>query len=542
MAVSSGKADAALAEKPVFDFLISRHFLMDLKSLPLMEGSHFDNTPVSIGVRRDREILRDILQKAMDRVTQEELSRLNRRWLYQDGALAGRPQIELSPQERQWLEEKQELTLAVHPFRPPFEEIGASGDYRGITADIVELLEERIGLPIRILPAGSWEESLAAMENGKSDLLSGVSRAESEAQGFIVSAPYIESVNVMVVRDAQPYMPDLHGLDGRQVGIARDNPLRRYFEELYSRISLTVYPDLNDALRGVSRGETDAAIGSLHRVSHAIHELGLYDLKIGGHTAYKETLSLGVRSDSPILASIVNKALASVSEQEISLITRKWLSVRYESGMDRALLLKVLGGVAVLLGLFFFWNRKLSLLNRKIAGANEALVEKSRQLEKLSITDTLTGIFNRMKIEEILIAEIRRAERSGQPFSLIMLDVDDFKEINDTHGHQVGDEVLTALADLLARIIRRIDSLGRWGGEEFMIVCPETREQGALVLAGQLRHIIDSRVLIDNINVTCSFGVAEYRSGEGETRFLKRVDRAMYKAKDGGRNRVEIAD
>lgn len=185
---------------------------------------------------------------------------------------------------------------------------------------------------------------------------------------------------------------------------------------------------------------------------------------------------------------------------------------------------------------------RLSYINRKIAGANEALVIKSRQLEKLSITDTLTGIFNRMKIEEILIAEIHRAERSGKPFSLIMLDVDDFKEINDTRGHQVGDEALCSLADLLEHSIRGIDSLGRWGGEEFMIVCPETPEQGALVLAGQLRHSIDSRLLIDDIKVTCSFGVAEYRTGEGETRFLKRVDQAMYKAKDSGRNTVEIAD
>ncbi len=94
MAVSAGKVDAALAEKPVFDFLINRHFLVDLKSLPLVEGSHFDNTPVSIGVRRDSEILRNILKKAMDRVSQEELSRLNRRWPYQDGSLAGRPQID----------------------------------------------------------------------------------------------------------------------------------------------------------------------------------------------------------------------------------------------------------------------------------------------------------------------------------------------------------------------------------------------------------------------------------------------------------------
>ncbi len=540
-AVSSGKVDAALSEKPVFDFLITRHFLTDLKSVPIMGSRHFENTPVSIGVRKDREILRDILQKAMDQVTREERAGLYSRWLQIEDMQTGEPQIMLAPQERQWLEEKEALTIAVHPSRLPFEEINARGVYRGIAADIVALLEKRLGVPIRLIPTTSWQESLQAMERGQCDLLSSVSRSNPEKSGFVVSKPYIESVNVMVVRDGQPYLPDLHALEGGQVGIARDNPVRSYFEDRYSRIQLRLYDDLDHALKGVEKGETDAVVGSLHRVSHAIHELGLYDLKIAGQTPYKEPLGLGVRSDVPILAAIVNKALASISEREVSQITRKWLSVRYDKGIDTMLLLQVMGAAAFLVILFLFWNRKLTLLNKKLARAHETLVIKSRELEKLSITDKLTEISNRMKIEDILIAEIKRVQRTGRPFSVIMLDVDDFKEINDSYGHQVGDNVLREIAGLLKRSIRESDSIGRWGGEEFLIVCPETRENGSVVVAEHLRQRIADRTLSGGVRVTCSFGVAEYRAEEGETQFLRRVDRAMYQAKRSGRNKVEIA-
>ncbi|MFP3980418.1 MAG: transporter substrate-binding domain-containing protein [Desulfobacterales bacterium] len=540
-AVSSGKAEAALSEKPVFDYLITEHFLTDLKSVPIMGSLHFENTPVSIGVKKDTTILQDILQKAMDKVTREERARLYRRWLNQDVSEPGAPKILLSPGERQWLEEKEELRVAVHPSWPPFEEIDESGSCRGIAADIMDLLSERLGIPMRVIPTKSWQESLAALENGKCDLLSSVSKSKPEQRGFVVSKPYIKSVNVMVVRNGQPYIPELHALEGKRVALVDNNPTASYLEDHFPRIDLQLYPDLNQALQSVSKGQTDAAVGSLHRVSHAIHELGLYDLKIAGQTPYKESLGLGIRNDDLILNSIMNKALESLSEREVSRITRKWLSVRYDKGFDTLLLLQILGAAALLLSLFLFWNRKLARLNRKLGAAHEALAIKSRELERLSITDPLTGIFNRMKFEDILLNEIKRVQRTRQPFSVIMLDVDHFKEINDSYGHQAGDIVLQELAGFLQASVRKADTLGRWGGEEFLILCPETTGKGAAVLAEHLRGLIATRRITVAGRVTCSFGVAQHRPGEGETQLLSRVDRAMYRAKKGGRNRVELA-
>ncbi|MGM0788392.1 MAG: transporter substrate-binding domain-containing diguanylate cyclase, partial [Thermodesulfobacteriota bacterium] len=539
-AVSSGRADAALSEKPVFDYLISKHFLTDLKSVPIMDSNHFENTSVSIGVRKDRKILRDILQKAMDTVSREEQAGLYRRWLNEQDTGRDGPKILLSSVERQWLEEKEELFIAVHPSRPPFEELDSSGVFRGISADIISLLEKRIGVPVRVVPTASWQQSLEAMEEGRCDLLSGVSRNAGDEGDFAVSKPYIESVNVMVVRDGHPYIPDLHALEEKTVGVVRDNPVKNYFEDRFPRISLRLYPDLNSALQEVAAGQTEAAVGSLHRVSHAIHELGLYDLKIAGQTPYKESLGLGIRNDEQILASIINKAMESISEREVSQITSKWLHVRYEQGLDTAFLAQILGGTAFLMCLFFFWNRKLARLNRKLGIAHETLEIKSRELERLSTTDALTGIFNRMKMEDLLENEISRVQRTARPFSVIMLDVDYFKYINDLYGHQAGDDALREISGLLRTNVRQADSLGRWGGEEFLIICPDTSGKGAAVLAENLRRITGSRKLSVGAGVTCSFGVAEYRPGEGVNQLLGRADRAMYRAKTLGRNMVEL--
>ncbi|MFO7859952.1 MAG: transporter substrate-binding domain-containing protein [Desulfosalsimonas sp.] len=541
-AVSSGEVDAALAEKPVFDHLIRQHFLTDLKSVPVMDSRWFENTPVSIGVSKDRAILGGILQKAMDRVTQDELTRLYRRWLDREQTEWGGLRVMLSQQERQWLEEKGEIRICGRPSWLPFEEIDKNGVHRGISADIMALLEERIGVPIRFVPTKSWEQSIEALESDRCDLLSAVSKSRREKGSFVVSKPYIESVNVMVARDGQPYIPDLHALEGRKVGIVQDNPVADYLRDQYPGIRLRFYPDLKGVLRAVAKDEAEIALGSLHRVSYILHELGLYDLKIAGQTPYKEQLGLGIAGDNQVLASIMDKALESVSGREVSRITRKWLSIRYDKGFDTLLLFQILGVVAVLMSLFAFWNRKLARLNRDLGIAHQALAVKSRELERLSVTDALTGIFNRLKTEDLLLGEIRRIRRTRQPFSVIMLDVDHFKQINDSYGHQTGDHVLKQITGLLHANIRQADSIGRWGGEEFLVLCPDTSIKGAVILAQHLRNSVAGQQFSAAGRVTCSFGVAEYHPGEGITQLLRRVDRAMYLAKQRGRNRVEVLE
>lgn len=155
-------------------------------------------------------------------------------------------------------------------------------------------------------------------------------------------------------------------------------------------------------------------------------------------------------------------------------------------------------------------------------------------------TDYLTGLNNRAKFEIELTEEIYRAKRYAQPFALIMTDIDRFKEVNDTFGHEQGDKVLIEFAKILANSIRQSDILARWGGEEFIILCPHTETEGAAILAESLRAQIEAHRFDAVGQRTSSFGVASYLPGTDKEILFGNVDKALYTAKEQGRNRVIV--
>lgn len=160
-------------------------------------------------------------------------------------------------------------------------------------------------------------------------------------------------------------------------------------------------------------------------------------------------------------------------------------------------------------------------------------------LEQLAAQDKLTNLYNRRKLDESFALEVARAERYGRPLSAILLDIDHFKAVNDTYGHPVGDAVLTETADRLRAALRTSDIPGRWGGEEFLILCPETPLETAVQLAERLRQNYETRDFPVAGRLTASFGVAAHRKGRRAEDILLLADAALYRAKNGGRNRVE---
>ncbi len=209
----------------------------------------------------------------------------------------------------------------------------------------------------------------------------------------------------------------------------------------------------------------------------------------------------------------------------------------------RGMLFNVIYGVATFLFIeviiFFGFRFALSRLEQEVAGKTKELSEKAAELEELSITDRLTALYNRLKLDETFKYEIERAKRYDTPLSVIILDVDHFKSVNDTHGHQVGDMILVELAQILRENIRTSDFAGRWGGEEFLVICPQTDLKGGQALAEKLRIMIEKNTFSVVGQKTSSFGVATLNPNETEEELMARADAALYKAKNNGRNLVE---
>jgi len=167
--------------------------------------------------------------------------------------------------------------------------------------------------------------------------------------------------------------------------------------------------------------------------------------------------------------------------------------------------------------------------------------ELSDMLLKQSTEDPLTGIYNRRYLENKLEEYVKLAQRHNRPLSLIMFDIDFFKHINDTFGHDVGDKVLKAVAKVVSENIRNTDIFTRYGGEEFVIIAPETTKEDAKILAEKLRSLIRNLHFEEGINVTCSFGVVSLEKHDTKETLLKRADEALYEAKKTGRNKVVVA-
>ena len=176
-----------------------------------------------------------------------------------------------------------------------------------------------------------------------------------------------------------------------------------------------------------------------------------------------------------------------------------------------------------------------------IKALNDHTVERQRvqgQLERLATTDELTQSYNRTKFQDVIGTEIERAGRYKHPLSIIIFDLDHFKQVNDRFGHLAGDSVLKATADIARSNIRDSDFLFRLGGEEFLVLAPETNLDDAYLLAERLRRVIAENDFDQIESITASFGVAEYADGETKDAFILKADRAMYMAKNT-RNRVE---
>lgn len=170
------------------------------------------------------------------------------------------------------------------------------------------------------------------------------------------------------------------------------------------------------------------------------------------------------------------------------------------------------------------------------------LLEQNQELARLAVTDQLTGLNNRLRLDQTLREARQRHHRHGTGFGVLMIDVDNFKTVNDGYGHPVGDQVLAGIARILQQSSREIDVVGRWGGEEFLVICHETGIDGAMALGEKLRHAVQANVFEVVGGKSISVGVAVYRSGESLTETLARADAALYRAKQGGRNRVASAE
>jgi len=436
------------------------------------------------------------------------------------------PIIDLTPQEKAYLEKVGSIKMCVDPDWIPFEHINNQGQHEGIAADLIQLVAQRVGLKIELYMVKNWDESLAASKGKLCQIMSFINQTPARDAWLIFTDPIFYDPNVIITREEHAFVADIRGLQGERVALPRGTMVEEKLRRDFPNLKVVLTGSEPESMALVSERKADLTIRSLIVAANAIKKEGLFNLKIAGQIPeYTNKLRIGVLKDEKILRDILDKGVKTITPQERAVISNKHVAINIQQGVDYHLAWKILAGSCFIILLGIFRHRKLSALNK--------------ELERLSVTDRLTGLFNRMKLDETFDTEIKLAIRYSHPLSIIMVDIDHFKEVNDTYGHQVGDKVLVEFAGMLQVNTRETDMVGRWGGEEFVVICRQTDKTGVLKLAEKLRQTFQDHQFPVVQRKTASFGVSTWLEGDKAEELVARADEALYAAKNNGRNRVE---
>ena len=553
--LSFGKTDFAIMNLLTMNYYIKKNALTNIRAIDELILPTVNKEDLRFGVSHNEPLLFSILQKALDEITYEEFRALTNKWigLNAKDSLTNKDisQKEDMPfftkKENEYLNSKKELKLCVSPKWMPIEGINDNQEHTGIGLDIKNLISEQIGKNISFVKTNTWEESLEKIKDNSCSILS-LSKKTKNREKYLNFTKTLFNVPYVVVSKKDKFFIDsFDEIKNNKFAVIKASATEENLKEFYPNSEIIRVKNITEGLNLVELGEVYGYIDATATIGYEIDKNELYDLKIIGKLPIGYDLSYAVVKDEPILFSIIEKVVNNISRDERNRIYRKWIAIEHKKVTDYSLIWKI-----ILIFLFFillisYWNIKTVKAKKEAEKANKLLkiakleIEKKNNiLEKLATTDKLTGIYNRTKIDELLDFEINRSKRFQCQFGFLILDIDYFKIVNDTYGHLVGDKVLVEFTNLMKNSKRDTDYLGRWGGEEFIIIVPQTNEKNLLEFAQKLRQKIESYNFEIVGSKTASFGLSLFKEGDEKTSLIKRADDALYKAKKSGRNRVFI--
>ncbi len=437
----------------------------------------------------------------------------------------------LSIEENNYLNKKKIIRMCIDPNWLPFQKI-ENGKHIGIVAEFMKIFSQNLNIPIKLIKTKSWQESLDFAKNRKCDIISIASKTPQRKKYMDFTSSYIDSSIVLSTRIGVPFLENIEQVINKKIGVVKGYSFYEELKNRYPSINLIEINSIQDGLDKVESGDIFGYLDNSIVLNYHIQRNHIGTLAISGKFEDHYNLSVATRNDEPLLLSIFQKAINSITQNEKDQIYKKWISVKIEKiKVVNYFLVYSIVIVTILLLLFGFWNRKITRINKKLELAQKEIV-------KLAHIDKLTGLYNRARLDELFEQEIQRCKRFNHQMIISILDIDHFKKVNDTYGHQVGDKILIEIAKLLQENTRKTDYVGRWGGEEFVIIYPEINKSQGLILIENLRIKIASHNFTEVGYKTASFGVTEFFEDDTMGSIIKRADKALYEAKKSGRNKV----
>jgi diguanylate cyclase (GGDEF)-like protein len=489
-----------------------------------------------------------IINKGFTKINIKALVAIEKRWLnggehfYQRQA----KKVELTTAENTFLNENKTIKFGFLKNYLPVESMKGEGDFVGINRDILNLIKERIDINFSYVSYDSWQQLYQALIDNKVDMLASITPTEQREKEVVFSDSYWKIPRVILHEQKSGKQLRLEDFHGKNLAIVKGNYLISELRERYPLIHFTLIEDRDEAVKAIQQDKVEGFVTNMASSAQLLKEDYLAPLMMSVIDDPKINMNMshfGIHKKLPILKDLINKGLSSISEHEKQIIYDKWFTVSINTGLSKEMVMKVsaqIGGVIlVILIVIVMWNRRLRVE-----------IKRREQLEQImkhmATHDELTGLANRVLLKDRLNSAIAFHKRQSLKISVLFIDLDGFKNINDSYGHDVGDELLKDVAVRLQGCVRQSDTVVRFGGDEFVLLLTGLRSNNeASLVAEKVISIVKAEFKLSTINaqIGCSIGIAVYpEDGDNDNDLLKVADTLMYKVKAAGKNNYMFND
>jgi len=465
----------------------------------------------------------------------------------------------LTHKERMYLEEKKVIKICVDPKWKPYEWIDDKGEYHGMGSDYLNAFTKLIGVKTVLYKTANWSESIEAIKAKKCDVLPMASITQKRKKFLNFTKSYYETPYVIATTIEKNFIEDIAKELDKTYAVVRHSAVIDDLKLHYKNINIVEVDTVLDGLKLVKERKVFGFINNTTAISYLLQKENFINIKIAGVLPFGYKIAVASTKNQPELTSIFNKAIKHLDDGDKELIKNRWLSIMVEKKADYTLVYQILAFFAVLSLAFLYRQIVLKRLNNSLeekieiktqellklnSNLEQKVKQRTKELAHQAYYDTLTQLPNRALFNERLEHGIEKAKRRGENLALFFIDLDRFKHINDSLGHQVGDEVLCTVTKRLQSIIRKEDTLSRLGGDEFTIILEHLQEpQNAAKLAQKILHVLEEPLKMNEhqLYVSTSIGISIYPQDDNDANnLLKNADAAMYKAKEEGRNTFQF--
>ncbi len=575
----------------------------------------------------------------------------------------------LTQSERAWLATNPTIRVGMDLAYAPYEWLDEKGQFVGMAVDYLHLVEQKLGVRFEIVKGKVWTEVLEMAKKGEIDVLTSIVQTPERLKYFTFSSPYRNTQTMIVDNGQGEFVGDLKRLASKKVAVEKGYFIQEVLATHYPSIELLLVNTTEEALRYVMQGKADAYVGDMSAIDYAIKEHGLEGLRFSGQTEFSSEHRFAFSKLSPQVASIMNKAMASISEEESNAIFNRWLGVRIHQGV-KVQTIVMYGSFIIFLALIFgymYYRLEKEIKHRKVMeqyyreltedvldviwradkelyityispsderlrgykaeevvghhifemftpegveilkaqiqkraeldaqgivtdfarfqiqhlckdgrviwgeilskpernekgeitgyhGITREITEQKllqEQIENLAFYDALTKLPNRLLLTERLSQVLLNNKRQHHYSAVMFLDLDNFKSLNDTYGHSLGDVLLCQVAERLKQCVREVDTVARFGGDEFVVILSsldKDKEASVRYARGVAEKIGKSLSAFYTLTIqesvvqhqcTASIGIVVFDAKESnQDNLLKYADKAMYKAKEAGKNTI----